>query len=484
MKTPIIAFFLLFSVFLTEKGFSQQAPAAPAVPRAPRTVVCGKLLNVRESTVSIVISVNPFSQQPFAFSSPIQPDGGFSIGFELPVSVPATLVVGGKINQLVFVEPGDSLFVQSNLANNTFADVQFSGKGSGNNNLLLAFNQKYPFGATPYSDFQKVKDLDSPRYRAYTDSLHRLQREYADKLRLEYKPTPGAEVMLFGNVDYPWANALLDYPELNARYNQRNTYAIDGNFFSFLNEVPVNNDAAIFLRVYTDFIDKFIGSRFSLEVINATPDYDYEKMYADRYDFAKKYVQGEALSFALGKAILEGLVNGRVELIKPKLDDYVATNRRVEYTQIMQNVYQQLKHLEAGQPAPDFKMQSIDGKQMSFADFKGKVIYVDFWATWCGPCRQQLPHSKELKKVLEGKDIVFLYISTDTNIDAWKKMVTDQQLPGVHLLAGNTGIQSRYNVTGIPKYLLIGKDGKLVSAHARRPSDKRTLPFLQDLLRK
>ena len=74
---------------------------------------------------------------------------------------------------------------------------------------------------------------------------------------------------------------------------------------------------------------------------------------------------------------------------------------------------QEKKELKEGDQAPTFKYLDINGKEVSLSDLKGKYVYIDIWATWCGPCTGELPHLKELEKKMHGKKIVFVSISCD-----------------------------------------------------------------------
>lgn len=476
---------LLFAFWAVFAGIGLPAAAQQqAQPqKAFRTVVCGQIDNASTlRSAAVIINANPFSQQPFKFEGNTDATGNFKIVFDLPIGLLGILQVG-QGNVPIYMEPGDSIGLKAAYTGTGLNNPVFSGKGSNNNNALLAYYQAITPANLDYKPYDKVRTLNAKDYRAYTDSVRKVFMGHYDNVKKKYSVTAGAENMFLSRINYPWGYALLDYPGMNARLNNSNTYNIQGDYFTFLNEIPVFNDASIFIKEYTDFIDKFVTERFALEVINANPDYDLEMMYADKYDYAKKTLQGEAFNFAGCKAILEGFTQGRIEVIKPKYDDFIQTCKRLEYVEAAKWFYNQLKHLEAGQPAPDFRLKTVDGKEVAISDFKGKVVYIDFWATWCGPCKQQLPHSKVLKQQLEGKDIVFLYISTDTAEDRWKKMVADEQLPGVHVIAGGSGIAGRYNVSSIPRYFIVGKDGKIASSHARRPSDKRTKEMLDNLLK-
>lgn len=141
-----------------------------------------------------------------------------------------------------------------------------------------------------------------------------------------------------------------------------------------------------------------------------------------------------------------------------------------------------------GKPAPDFSYENHKGGKSKLSDFKGKYVYIDNWATWCGPCRQQIPFLQQLEEQYKGKNIEFVSISIDEmkNHDKWKKFVTDQQLGGVQLMADkdwNSDFIRSFNIMSIPRFILIGPDGKVIDADAKRPSDPALAAQLDQLLK-
>jgi len=140
-----------------------------------------------------------------------------------------------------------------------------------------------------------------------------------------------------------------------------------------------------------------------------------------------------------------------------------------------------------GKPAPTFSYENYKGGKSSMADFKGKYVYIDIWATWCAPCRAEIPHLKKLEHEMEGKNIVFLSVSIDAKKDyeKWKKMIVDQQLGGVQLFAEgdwNASIVKDYGIQGIPRFILVGPDGNIVDPNAPRPSSPQLKPMLLQMM--
>ncbi|WP_315815437.1 TlpA disulfide reductase family protein [Paraflavitalea speifideaquila] len=112
----------------------------------------------------------------------------------------------------------------------------------------------------------------------------------------------------------------------------------------------------------------------------------------------------------------------------------------------------------------DFTYPDLDGKKVSLTDFKGKVVLVDVWATWCGPCKGEIPHLKKMEEEMRGKDIVFMSVSVDEQKDhqKWKDYIAKEALKGVQLFAaGWSDIARNYDIKGIPRFMVFDKKGIL-----------------------
>jgi thiol-disulfide isomerase/thioredoxin len=150
-----------------------------------------------------------------------------------------------------------------------------------------------------------------------------------------------------------------------------------------------------------------------------------------------------------------------------------------------------------GKQAPQFvNYESVDGKKVSLKDLKGKNVYIDIWATWCGPCKVEIPSLKKLEEEYKDKNIAFVSISVDEgrgypNNSAeeakkgWKKMIADKQMGGIQLFADkawNSDFIKAFKVRSIPRFILIDKNGLVVNADAPRPSSSKIKNELDKLL--
>lgn len=130
-----------------------------------------------------------------------------------------------------------------------------------------------------------------------------------------------------------------------------------------------------------------------------------------------------------------------------------------------------------GEPAIDFAYPDKDGIEFSLSSFKGKLVYIDVWATWCGPCISEIPALEELEQDYHDKNVSFISISIDKDKVAWLEMANERELGGIQLWAGNlwegdglNGIAKNYAIYNIPRFMLFSADGKVISTDAPRPT--------------
>ena len=256
----------------------------------------------------------------------------------------------------------------------------------------------------------------------------------------------------------------------------------------------------IYLKNGYDLELNFDGDEFPGSVA-----YDGSGSATNNYFVNKtKYFEGQKIDdleaiFTLSKDQFEA----KMLLIQEELERMIIETEGLEeaviYSERMQNqklmdffnssyaeqheIYMALKK---GSPSPKFNYPDTNGNNVSLDDLKGKYVYVDVWATWCGPCKKEIPYLKELNREYEGKDLAIVSLSIDKleNKDKWLKMVEEEELKGIQIIADKdweSEFVTGYFIQGIPRFILIDKEGNILDADAPRPSDPALKEFLNSL---
>lgn len=215
-------------------------------------------------------------------------------------------------------------------------------------------------------------------------------------------------------------------------------------------------------------------------------------------DFDGVDLEGLTAAFSEAKTKLSDFINSKTDL------DTMVTNSSLSELEPMLKSYQSYyvgiiklrQDLPKGSPSPIFDdYENYKGGTTSLADLKGKFVYVDVWATWCAPCKAEIPSLKKIEAEFHDKNIAFVSMSIDdanshkgswelANSD-WKDMVADKELGGVQIFAPK-GWQSEfvrnYQINGIPRFILIDPNGNIVDASAPRPSDPKLKEMLMELI--
>jgi len=157
------------------------------------------------------------------------------------------------------------------------------------------------------------------------------------------------------------------------------------------------------------------------------------------------------------------------------------------YKKDIEEVYANYKRMISKSPSPDFNYSNVDGKMVSLKELRGKYIYIDVWATWCAPCKAEIPFLTKVEEDYHGKNIHFVSLSVDGIKDKnkWISYVKEHQLQGIQVMADkdfSSDFIKKFNINSIPRFILIDPKGNIVDADAKRPSDPQLRKQLDTLL--
>lgn len=163
----------------------------------------------------------------------------------------------------------------------------------------------------------------------------------------------------------------------------------------------------------------------------------------------------------------EALVRQVLTRLEAKNPNYAPL---LKYKAEMAEAKAQRERLAEGKVAPAFSFPDPEGKKtFGPQDFKGKVLVLDFWASWCGPCRQEIPNLKKAYEEFHPKGVEFLSVSIDKDGTAWRKAMKEENMPWTQAQAPKAGkdVMKQYQFTGIPYILLIDREGRIVAKNLR-----------------
>lgn len=174
-----------------------------------------------------------------------------------------------------------------------------------------------------------------------------------------------------------------------------------------------------------------------------------------------------------------------IDLLNTYLADHpftVGLTRHVSEIQKQQKLFEQMMIEQVtvgiGKEAPDFTLKDINGKDVSLKSFRGKYVLIDFWASWCPPCREENPNLVKMHKKFGGKNLEIISVSLDESADKWKKAVAEDGLNWTLLIDPEGTIAHEYDVEEIPSTFLVDKEGIVISINSRGKNLEKELEEL------
>ena len=365
-----------------------------------------------------------FSNQDTSYSTTANANGTFTISFDLD-SATYIRFEHGPEGSAMYIYPGDkiNLTIDTELFDET---IEYKGSSSSS---YLAKKYLLEEGNDPFGEVYYMSSAEE--YKAYLDS---------------YKTSVVNE---FGDIT-------------DSTFINNEIISIDKDIVYLIGrqkEVAEYSEEAKTYIWKTRNISRDFNFYTALDSLNST---DFNKM-----------VEQYAAAF---QSLLNKVTDKEL-IVKEKEQITKTTNSWLERKIAIDNMPQE------GEAAIDFTYPDKDGNEFSLASFKDNLIYIDIWATWCGPCKAEIPSLQKLEEEYHEQNITFLSISVDTDKDAWLKMIKEKELGGTQLWAdGWSKITKDYAIFGIPRFMLFSAEGNIISTNAPRPSSEEIRGLLESNL--
>jgi len=375
-----------------------------------------------------------------------------------------------------YLSPGSNL----NMTLNTKEfdeSIHYTGNGEAENNFLV---KKYlnEEGLGELRGYQYLGSLDEKTFLHKMDSIKQSENEFLDQqlgLNEAFKSNEKAAIL------YNWAYKLKQF-ELYKRFVTKDeSFTVSDSYPDFEKDLNFEDEKLLVLNNYKNYLNVYYSQKAS----------DLAEKDSIERDLAfLQTVAKEVKSTEIKEQLLYGSAKYGITYTKELqnyYDFFMANSIDEEHKSDISEKYNKLIKLSKGQPSPKFtSYENFNGGETSLDDLKGKFVYVDVWATWCGPCKQEIPSLKKVEKEYHGKNIAFVSMSIDRkkDYDKWRAMVAEKELSGIQLYAPNdwsSDFVTDYGILGIPRFILIDPDGNIVNSNAPRPSSDELIALFNEL---
>ncbi len=394
----------------------------------------------------------------------------------------------------IYLEPGDDFVIEAK--NGTLdSTVSFSGKSPANNKFLMKFNSRFAKDYdTAYLQEHKLNDNIDVFEMALFDSRKK-QMEFYKSYSEQSSLTESFKNYIQNTIKYYYFENLFSYPIIrgNADKAVLTVAHLPAVMIENVDDKIQNNEEAIICETYRTFLTYFIFYKTS-EGNGFNKFKDVSVSMDRKCTMAQDHLKSLPLVYFLAKFLYDNCQTAVPSMDKKWMAVLAGADKSGTYSALAKTKCNEKLNqkdpvsvrTDAVIPASDytFNMHDMKDKKVTLTDFKGKVVYIDFWASWCGPCRQQMPFSKELHGKLtekQKKNIVFLYISIDATEDAWRKAVEQLGIEGVLTISPgnwNSEVVKFFGINSIPRYMIMDKNGNIVNKDAPRPSSDEILNTL------
>ncbi|MGB1241449.1 MAG: TlpA family protein disulfide reductase [Chitinophagales bacterium] len=405
----------------------------------------------------------------------ISPDkfGNFQLQIPLLQPTPAYFEYDGKKAQM-FLSPGE--IVKINFSNSQFDNsLKFDGGGKLHNTYCAEYRKKFNNDNIDYDLSQRRTIMSAPTFSSHCQSLRLKENAF---LRNFLAQNP--EVSIAFKV---WAQSAIEYRTANrtTSYFYKTADKFNDSYIDFALQFSLTNPEALVASEYLKFLEnhlRHLCMRDPLQMQKQREDRG-EPWLVRASQIAPKAFNGKVLDHIQAHLALV-LIDVESSYANGLYDNFMRTGQSMELKELLKrrfNKYStEMNNIKAPANARMFivNQESPLTFEQLLSQYKGKVVYLDFWASWCKPCMEQMTHAPQLKEYFKEQDVAFVYLSSDDSDGQWKKNIARLQVGGDHYLMDENLKDSAYTkllVTGLPRYVIIDREGEIADGDAKRPNN-------------
>ncbi|MBX2842785.1 MAG: TlpA family protein disulfide reductase [Flammeovirgaceae bacterium] len=447
--------------------------------------ITGQILNYnpKDDPKSVSFFSREMIGESISKSKIVDQSGVFSIDYTTFYPHEIYFKIGNQRIPL-FVRPGDSLHLTSTIENFS-TSPQITGRFDAlNPGIGIFINQTYQI-IEKEKLHTKKRTLSPLEFKSFINLDFKNKCDSVASLVLkDHSNSPSLGSWTTNYIKYKSAEDLIEY-------GWKHQKELPQDYYDFLANALIKDKSGFSnSQYYRKFIPEY--TNYIIRIKNSSEE--FKQLYqTDKIKFFKCSIGILEKEFADSPIVLDliltqfysNLLKGDPNIAEVLFPDYLylvgsETLQRKFGEELHQsllsfNSIQSLEDLMKVDPLENLASQLIEKN-------KGKVQYIDFWGTWCGPCIEEFPNSKKLQSQFEDEDINFVYLACNSDKNKWEEMTATQLPSGQHyFLTSNEfkALDSLFSITAIPKYMMIKKDGEIKQKNAPRPSDNLTAQYLK-----
>ena len=386
---------------------------------------------------------------------------------------------------LLFVGKNDKIEINFD-GKDVHKSIVFGGSRDVENDFLEKFYQKFKSDYSSQVMLAKISEKPIDVLEMSLFDAKKAQSDFYKNYPEQTKFSEEFKKYIENQIRWNYWYYILAYPiqRGNANTGQTQIVSLPNPILEDLDPKKIHDESALVSSAYRDFLIYYV-TYFNSKEQNFTKYSNMNKAMEDKHRFAREHLPLKSYQFYLAYLLENQCLSCLPSTVRNTFSALNITTNAEQYVRLIKEKCGELMAKKdeditqkKGENKQWFKAVTPKGDTLSLADLKGKVVYLDFWASWCGPCRKEFPNSKMLHDKMnekQKKQVVFLYISIDEETENWRKAMIEMKLENgtnIHSIGGwDSEAAKFFGLQSIPRYMLMNKKGEIVNSDAKRPGD-------------